>query len=337
MHDTSSKSYSKYVFRDGQYQMIGATLDSLPCGFYRPFIDGYGNPFLNKQEISMPKLYELPNDTQSTILNDVKKFWESEDRYRKFGSVYKRNILLYSVPGNGKTSLIQIISNKLINEYNGLIIMVNDCDDLMWYGKCVKAIREIEPNRKMITIIEDFENLTSSRQCTGLLLQLLDGNAQIDNMVTIATTNFPQEIETRFTCRPSRFNLVIEYKKPNDETRRAYITNKLIEGGIDVSSESVKDDIERLVGKSNGFTFDFVKEMIQCIYIDGINEDDVFDRLNGLIDKNGNLKVTEFENGKSSIGFDIPDECDDIKYVKKSSHDRRIVSDNYPVNLAVGC
>ena len=255
MHDTSSKSYSKYVFRDGQYQMIGATLDSLPCGFYRPFVDGYGNPFLNKQEISMPKLYELPNDTQSTILNDVKKFWESEDRYRKFGSVYKRNILLYSVPGNGKTSLIQIISNKLINEYNGLIIMVNDCDDLMWYGKCVKALREIEPNRKMITIIEDFENLTSSRQCTGLLLQLLDGNAQIDNMVTIATTNFPQEIETRFTCRPSRFNLVIEYKKPNDETRRAYITNKLIEGGIDVSSESVKDDIERLVGKSNGFTF----------------------------------------------------------------------------------
>lgn len=74
MHDTSSKSYSKYVLRDGQYQMIGATLDSLPCGFYRPFIDGYGNPFLNKQEISMPKLYELPNETQSTILNDVKKF-----------------------------------------------------------------------------------------------------------------------------------------------------------------------------------------------------------------------------------------------------------------------
>ena len=95
MADSSRKSYSKYVFRDGQYQMIGATLDSLPCGFYRPFVDGYGNPFLNKQEISMPKLYELPNDTQSTILNDVKKFWESEDRYRKFGSVYKRNILLY--------------------------------------------------------------------------------------------------------------------------------------------------------------------------------------------------------------------------------------------------
>ena len=73
MHDTSSKSYSKYVLRDGQYQMIGATLDSLPCGFYRPFIDGYGNPFLTKQEINMPKLYELPNDTQSKILNDGKK------------------------------------------------------------------------------------------------------------------------------------------------------------------------------------------------------------------------------------------------------------------------
>ena len=69
--------------------------------------------------------------------------------------------------------------------------------------------------------------------------------------------------------------------------------------------------------------------MIQCIYIDGINEDDVFDRLNDLIDQNGNLKVTEFENGKSSIGFDIPDECDDISNVKKSSDRRRIIPDSY--------
>ena len=251
----------------------------------------------------MPKLYKLPNETQTMILSDVQKFWESEERYRKFGSVYKRNILLYSAPGNGKTSLIHMISNKLINDYNGIIIMINDGDDLAWYSKCVQSFREIEPTRKIVTIIEDFENLTASRQCTGQLLQLLDGNAQIDNMVTIATTNYPQQIESRFTCRPSRFNLVIEYKKPDAETRRAYMTNKLSEGGINVNDEDVKNDIERLVGRSDGYTFDFVKELIQCIYIDGIDEDKVFERLNGLIDQNGNIKVTDCDKGKP-IGFD---------------------------------
>ena len=63
----------------------------------------------------------------------------------------------------------------------------------------------------------------------------------------------------------------------------------------------------------------------------------MLNRLNDLIDQNGNLKVTEFENGKSSIGFDIPDECDDITNVKKSRcSSGRLIADNYPVNLAVG-
>ena len=314
MSKDSKKSYSKYVIKENLYQMIGATEDSLPCGFYHPYIDNYGNPHLIKMDIKMPKLYKLPNETQTMILSDVQKFWESEERYRKFGSVYKRNILLYSAPGNGKTSLIHMISNKLINDYNGIIIMINDGDDLAWYSKCVQSFREIEPTRKIVTIIEDFENLTASRQCTGQLLQLLDGNAQIDNMVTIATTNYPQQIESRFTCRPSRFNLVIEYKKPDAETRRAYMTNKLSEGGINVNDEDVKNDIERLVGRSDGYTFDFVKELIQCIYIDGIDEDKVFERLNGLIDQNGNIKVTDCDKGKP-IGFDS--DYDDLSNCSK--------------------
>lgn len=333
MSKDSKKSYSKYVIKENLYQMIGATEDSLPCGFYHPYIDHYGSPHLIKMDIKMPKLYKLPNETQTMILNDVQKFWASEERYRKFGSVYKRNILLYSAPGNGKTSLIHMISNKLINDYNGIIIMINDGEDLAWYSKCVQSFREIEPTRKIVTIIEDFENLTASRQCTGLLLQLLDGNAQIDNMVTIATTNYPQQIESRFTCRPSRFNLVIEYKKPDAETRRAYIANKLSEGGINVNDEDVKNDIERLVGRSDGYTFDFVKELIQCIYIDGIDEDKVFERLNGLIDQNGNIKVTDCDKGKP-IGFDT--ECDDLSNCSKECADGPKILRNVEVGTCYG-
>lgn len=323
MDGNPRKSYSKYVVKENSYQMIGATADSLSSGFYTPYIDHYGNPHLIKSDIKMPKLYRLQNKVQTEILEDVSRFWESEDRYRKFGSVYKRNILLYSAPGNGKTSLIHMIASKLINDYNGIIILINDSDQLSFYTKCVQCFREIEPTRKIVTIIEDFENLTASRSSTGQLLQLLDGNSQIDNMVTIATTNYPQQLESRFTCRPSRFNLVIEYKKPDENTRREYMQHKLSEGGINVDDERVKEDIERLVGKTDNYTFDFVKEAIQCIYIDGIDEDVVFKRLNDLIDKKGNVKVTDYEGGKS-IGFssnsDTPNchEDDDLmNYGKK--------------------
>jgi SpoVK/Ycf46/Vps4 family AAA+-type ATPase len=167
----------------------------------------------------------------------------------------------------------------------------------------MERFRDIEPTRKVITIIEDFERLAKDDHYTAMLLQLLDGNTQFDNVVTIATTNYPQILEKRFTCRPSRFNLVIEYKKPNDEVRRAYMTMNLKDAGIDVESNKVKKDIERLVGKTDGYTFDFVKEVIQGIYVDQIDEKILFDRLNDIIKKNGRVCVSEEETKK--IGFSL--------------------------------
>jgi len=171
----------------------------------------------------------------------------------------------------------------------------------------MSKFRQIEPDRKIITIIEDFERLAKDEYYSALLLQLLDGNEQLDSIVTIATTNYPENLEKRWTCRPSRFNLVLEYKKPNAEVRKFYICNKLKDGGIDVDSESVKEDIKRYVEKTEDFTFDFVKEAIQGIYVDGIDEDTVFERIEKARKKNGHYKVTEDDGRK--IGF-VDDEKD---------------------------
>jgi SpoVK/Ycf46/Vps4 family AAA+-type ATPase len=162
-------------------------------------------------------------------------------------------------------------------------------------------LRSIEPNRRIITLIEDFERLAKDDYYSAMLLQLLDGNGQFDNVVTIATTNYPEILEKRFTCRPSRFNLVIEYKKPNADARRAYIENKLSDSGIDITDEGVKKDIDRYVRKTEGYTFDFLKEVIQGIYVDGFTEIQLFERLEDLIKKDGKVKVTE--DGAKKIGF----------------------------------
>ena len=296
------KTFTRYVKSENAFQPIGETRDVLPSGFYEPVYDSYnGKAYFSRKEIIMPKLYVLPNDVQTTIIDDIKRFWESEERYRQFGNVYKRNILLYSLPGNGKTSLINILSHKLIEEYDGVVIFIDNTQALSSYHICMERLRDIEPNRKVVTIIEDFERLSKDDHYTAMLLQLLDGNTQFDNVVTIATTNYPQILEKRFTCRPSRFNLVIEYKKPNENVRRAYITMKLKDAGLDVENEWVKKDIERYTIRTEGFTFDFLKEVIQGIYVDQIPEAVLFDRLNEIIKKNGKIKVTEEE--AKQIGF----------------------------------
>ena len=302
MEEGKQRDFTRYVKHGKNYEPIGETRDVLPAGFYCPYFDSYHNKaYFSQKELIMPKLYVLPNDVQTEILDDIKRFWESEERYKQFGNVYKRNILLYSLPGNGKTSLINILCHKLIDEYDGVVIFIDNPSALGAYHVCMERFRDVEPNRKVITIIEDFERLAKDDHYTAMLLQLLDGNTQFDNVVTIATTNYPQILERRFTCRPSRFNLVIEYKKPNDEVRRAYMTMKLKDVGMDVESPKIKKDIERLVGKTDGYTFDFVKEVLQGIYVDEIDETVLFDRLNEIIKNKGKIVVSEEQAKK--IGF----------------------------------
>jgi len=303
------RSYERYLKQGSNYVPIGETIDILPSGFYKPVYDSYHDKvYLTKKEVIMPSLYILPNNIQTEILEDIRVFWESEERYRKFGSVYKRNILLYSLPGNGKTSLINIIANKLIEDYDGVVIFIDSARELQSYQGVMERFRSVEPNRKVITIIEDFERLAKNDELVALMLQTLDGNGQFDNVVTIATTNYPEILEKRFTCRPSRFNLVIEYKKPTADIRKAYMEAKLASGGIDVTTEEMRKTIDRYVTKTEGYTFDFVKEVIQGIYIDGIDENTVFERLESLIKKDGKIKITE--DGTREIGFtDYDDKC----------------------------
>lgn len=300
--EAKERNFTRYEKNGNMYEPIGVTKEVLPSGFYKPVWDRYnGRFFFTSKEVVMPKLYVLPNDIQISILDDIKRFWKSEERYRQFGQVYKRNILLYSLPGNGKTSLINIICKTLINDYDGIVICIDNTDELTSYGGCMERLRSIEPNRRVITLIEDFERLAKDDYYSAMLLQLLDGNSQFDNVVTIATTNYPEILEKRFTCRPSRFNLVIEYKKPDAEVRKAYIENKLSDSGIDIKDANVKNDIERYVKKTEGYTFDFLKEVIQGIYVDGFTEVELFERLEELIKKDGKVRITE--DAAKKIGF----------------------------------
>jgi len=338
--ENKERNYERYLKQGSNYEPIGETKDILPSGFYRPVYDNYhGRVYLTSKEVIMPKLYVLPNDIQNAILDDIQMFWQSEERYRKFGNVYKRNILLYSLPGNGKTSLINIIANKLITDHDGIVIFIDSVEDLSSYRTVMERFRSVEPNRKVVTIIEDFERLAKDDRLTAMLLQTLDGNGQFDNVVTIATTNYPEILEKRFTCRPSRFNMVIEYKKPNAEIRKSYIEMKLSDSGIDINEESVKADIERYVSKTEGYTFDFLKEVIQGIYVDGISEVGVFDRLEDLIKKDGKIRVSEDEAKR--IGFSTEDpfldaeggntECNQMD---EPCYSPRVVETTEPLNTA---
>ena len=300
--DDKKKRYAEYAERVEGYYPIEETVKSLPAGFYKPARNSSdGRKYWERKEVVTSKLYALPCAEYDLILNDISNFWKSKERYDKFKSVYKRNIVLYSIPGNGKTSLIQLLCQKLINEHNGIVVYIEQPREMDYYRWLMGKLREIEPERKVITVLEDFEQLIKDPAWISPLLQILDGNGQFSNVVTIATTNYPDKLGKQFVSRPSRFNLIIEHKKPSEEARRFYITNKLEDGGIDVASVEMREKIEHYVKVSDGYTFDFLKELIQSIYVDGLDEGEAISRLNDIIKHNGVYKISEEERKK--IGF----------------------------------
>ena len=179
------------------------TTKILPAGYYTIEMSQQIGYFFNKQNVITNKLYRLPNKAVDTIMDDIDKFWSIKENYIKYNRVYRRNYLLYSAPGTGKTSLINLMCQDLIKKYNGIVVSIRNENDIYYYHPIMKMFRTIEPDRKMIVIIEDIDNFVSDRYSSRssletTLLNILDGNFKFDNTVIIATTNYPENLAEEY-------------------------------------------------------------------------------------------------------------------------------------------
>jgi len=301
---TKEGTIAKHYNRIGtnSFSFVDDVVDSIPSGFYRPIYDNFNNKyFIERKNVEKPRIYHLPVKIFDEILNDIHTFWNSKEVYKNFGEVYKLNFLLYSVPGNGKTCLINIIAEELMTTHDGIVITINSLSELVAYPKVIESIRRIEPDRKVLTVIEDFDGLVGTdKSAETLLLQILDGNDSVSDVITIATTNYIEQLKPSFTARPSRFR-VYEYKRPMTNVRRFYIYNKLKDFGLDVDKEEHKILIDRLTEKSDGYTFDLLKELVTMIFVLGYTEDDAVQKMNEVKESNGKLNNTE--DTPKKIGF----------------------------------
>jgi SpoVK/Ycf46/Vps4 family AAA+-type ATPase len=138
----------------------------------------------------------------------------------------------------------------IIDQYNGIAVFI-DNPQLASLG--FQMVRKIEPSRQIIAIMEDFDSLVR-RYDENEYLAMLDGESQIDNVVFVATTNYPERLDKRFVDRPSRFDTIKYIGMPNDEARRTYLTSK----------EKVwdADELNRFVELSDGFSVAHLRELI---------------------------------------------------------------------------
>ena len=221
--------------------------------------------YLQRQRlIFSDKVLELPMEELEQIYLDLQKFWNSESLYREYQILYKRGILLHGEPGTGKTYLIHRVIQYFLEQKDGIVINLRSFDCFkMFYHLVPEVLREIEKDRHILTIMEDFETLceNSSGNPNTLLLNALDGVKSIDRVVYLATTNFPERLERNIFNRPGRFDKIQLISSPSPEVRKAYLQQKL-------SSRDLEQiDINDWTDKTDGLTIAHLKELIISVMV----------------------------------------------------------------------
>ena len=144
-------------------------------------------------------------------------------------------------------------------------------NDVRAIAEGMKAYRQIEPDRNVVIVIEDVDELV--RYNEHQLLQLMDGNDKFEHCLFLATTNYLDRLPPRM-LRSGRFDKKIEVGPPPYEGRLAYLHHK-------IKDVAEADELENLARETEGLNWADMKELIVAAYALKENPRDVLDRLTG--------------------------------------------------------
>ena len=295
--EKNSGEYCEWIKIKGETFVPTAKIDirkKINPGVYKLVYDRkYEEVALEKRELNLDELLYLPDPVFDTIVNDIEYFWNNEDKFKKYKFTYKRGILLHGKPGCGKSSVCLLLAQKIVKK-DGIVIYINNGDDLEFFNIIIPTFRKIQPNTPILCVLEDLDGLLHYKDNETRLLNLLDGANQSNNVVYIGNTNYPENLKERVTNRPSRFDRRYEIELPDEKIRRFYLENK-------INDEDKKDiNLEDLIHKTEGLTLAHLGEVVKSIFI--FNKD-INESINEIKGMEKFISSTQYKTNKTGVGF----------------------------------
>lgn len=278
------------VLPNDTFTAIGTTVTHLPPAIYTLTSDGNGVVYFNRTKILTDSLIELDDSASLKVIAGIETFWSSKQKFDNFGILFKRGIMLWGPAGSGKTATVNLLMNDLVKR-GGMVVIVQQPGVAI---KGLHELRRIEPDRPIIIVLEDIEEMIDNYGEHGLL-GLLDGEHQVSNVVVLATTNYPERLGERIINRPSRFDEVILVDMPSAKARLRYLKHVL--------KNTVPDaELEQWVAATDKFSIAHLRELIVATQCLGRPYAEVVDRLKRMKIRPDSNK----RNKEADMGFASP-------------------------------
>ena len=274
-NDDKVTHYTQWSSSDGvHYLPTAKTVPKLCPGTYDIHTSQQNGLYFEKIPVVTTGLLRFPESNSEKIVSEIQKFWQREDIFRSYDLNYKRGIILYGPPGSGKSCTIQLIMQDVIDRQGVVINFTNP--SLFIAG--VRKFREIQTDTPIVVLMEDIDSILD-RYSESEVLNVLDGVNQIDKVVFLATTNYPEKLGDRIINRPSRFDKRFKIGFPNEESRKLYLQFLLKEKE---QKNSTKIDLEKWVQDTEDFSLAHLKELFIAVVILEDSYDDALETLSNM-------------------------------------------------------
>jgi len=165
----------------------------------------------------------LDEDQKLAIQNDVRHFFDSKERYDKLRVPWKRGVIYYGPPGNGKTISIKALSHELYSRKDPVPTLY--VKSFAAYGGPQRAVQLIfEKARKeapCLLVFEDLDSLVTDG-VRSYFLNEVDGLSNNEGVMMLGSTNHLDRLDPSISKRPSRFDRKFPFPKPDLDQRTAY-------------------------------------------------------------------------------------------------------------------